>query len=44
MLREQLHPPCNTKEEQYQPTSVGAVLGNPTVTLTTNSPTASART
>ena len=34
MLREQLDPPCDTKEEQYQPTSVGTVLGNPTVTLT----------
>jgi hypothetical protein len=34
MLRKQLHPPCDTKEEQYQPTSVEAVLGNPTVTLT----------
>ena len=38
MLREQLHPPCDTKEEQYQPTSVGAVLGNPTVTLTRELP------
>lgn len=34
MLREQLHPPCDTSEEQYQPTSVDSVLGNPTVTLT----------
>ncbi|HET7454719.1 MAG TPA: hypothetical protein VFJ76_04295 [Solirubrobacterales bacterium] len=34
MLREQRNPPCDTSEEQYQPTSVGAVLGNPTVTLT----------
>ena len=34
MLREQRRPPCDTKEEQYQPTSVDAVLGNPTVTLT----------
>ncbi|HET9592845.1 MAG TPA: hypothetical protein VFP17_08015, partial [Solirubrobacterales bacterium] len=34
MLREQTDPPCNTSEEQYQPTSVDAVLGNPTVTLT----------
>ncbi len=33
MLREQTDPPCNTSEEQYQPTSVGTVLGNPTVTL-----------
>ena len=34
MLRKQLDPPCDTKEEQYQPTSAEAVLGNPTVTLT----------
>jgi hypothetical protein len=34
MLREQQDPPCETSAEQYQPTSVGAVLGNPTVTLT----------
>ncbi len=34
MLREQQDPPCDTKEEQYQPTSVQTVLGNPTVTLT----------
>lgn len=34
MLREQRNPPCDTAEEQYQPTSVDAVLGNPTVTLT----------
>lgn len=38
MLREQLDPPCNTKEEQYQPTSVDTVLGNPTVTLTRELP------
>lgn len=38
MVREQLDPPCNTKEEQYQPTSVDAVLGNPTVTLTHEEP------
>ena len=38
MVREQLNPPCNTKEEQYQPTSVDAVLGNPTVTLTHEEP------
>lgn len=38
MLREQLDPPCNTKEEQYQPTSVETVLGNPTVTLTHEEP------
>ena len=34
MLREQTDPPCKTSEEQYQPTSVDAVLGSPTVTLT----------
>jgi len=33
MLREQTDPPCKTSEEQYQPTGVGTVLGNPTVTL-----------
>lgn len=38
MLREQLNPPCDTKEEQYQPTSVHTVLGNPTVTLTRELP------
>lgn len=38
MLREQRKPPCNTSEEQYQPTSVEAVLGNPTVTLTHEEP------
>ena len=27
-------PPCETTAEQYQPTSVDTVLGNPTVTLT----------
>lgn len=34
MLREQQNPPCEKTAEQYQPTSVGTVLGNPTVTLT----------
>ncbi len=34
MLREQQDPPCEKTAEQYQPTSVGTVLGNPTVTLT----------
>jgi hypothetical protein len=34
MLRKQQDPPCNTSEEQYQPTSVDTMLGNPTVTLT----------
>src|SRR5918995_1422242 len=34
MLREQRDPPCDTSEEQYQPTSVDTVLGNTSVTLT----------
>lgn len=34
MLREQRDPPCDKAEEQYQPTSVETVLGNPTVDLT----------
>ncbi|MFL5832670.1 MAG: hypothetical protein ACJ76B_01640 [Solirubrobacterales bacterium] len=38
MLREQRDPPCDKKEEQYQPTSVETVLGNPTVTLTHEDP------
>jgi hypothetical protein len=38
MLREQRDPPCDKKEEQYQPTSVETVLGNPTVTLTHEEP------
>jgi hypothetical protein len=33
MLRAQEDPPCDTSEEQYQPTSVSTVLGNPAVTL-----------
>jgi hypothetical protein len=32
-LREETDPPCDTSQEQYQPTSVDAVLGNPTVLL-----------
>ncbi len=32
-LREETDPPCDTSEEQYQPTSVDTVLGNPTVLL-----------
>jgi hypothetical protein len=32
-LREETDPPCDTAEEQYQPTSVDTVLGNPTVVL-----------
>jgi len=38
MLREELDPPCEKSAEQYQPTSVGTVLGNPTVTLTHDVP------
>ena len=34
MLREEVDPPCEKTAEQYQPTSVDTVLGNPTVTLT----------
>jgi hypothetical protein len=33
MLREQQDPPCDTGAEQYHPTGVGTVLGNPTVIL-----------
>jgi hypothetical protein len=33
MVRLEDDPPCDTTEEQYQPTSVDTVLGNPTVTL-----------
>jgi hypothetical protein len=33
MLRAQEHPPCDDKEEQYQPTKVGITLGNPRVRL-----------
>ncbi|MET0557322.1 MAG: hypothetical protein ABW065_01445 [Solirubrobacterales bacterium] len=33
MLREEVDPPCEKTAEQYQPTSVDTVLGNPTVTL-----------
>jgi hypothetical protein len=32
-LREETDPPCDTSQEQYQPTSVETVLGNPTVLL-----------
>jgi len=38
MVREQLDPPCDTEEEQYQPTSVETMLGNPKVTLTRYAP------
>jgi len=33
VLRKQDDPPCDTAEEQYQPTSVETVLGNPRVQL-----------
>jgi hypothetical protein len=32
-LRQQDPPPCDTRGEQYEPTTVGTVLGNPRVTL-----------
>jgi hypothetical protein len=32
-LREETDPPCDTSQEQYQPTSVDTVLGNPDVVL-----------
>ena len=32
-LREETDPPCDTSQEQYQPTSVDSVLGNPEVVL-----------
>ena len=32
-LREETDPPCDTAQEQYQPTSVDTLLGNPTVLL-----------
>jgi len=38
MLREQQNPPCDTEAEQYQPTSVETVLGNPGVTLYRDAP------
>ncbi len=34
MIREEQDPPCETSAEQYLPTSVDTVLGNPTVELT----------
>lgn len=34
MIREQQDPPCEISAEQYRPTSVDVVLGNPTVELT----------
>ncbi len=33
MLREEQEPPCETSAEQYEPTSVSTVLGNPAVGL-----------
>ncbi len=38
MVREQQDPPCEETAEQYEPTSVDTVLGNPTVTLTHERP------
>ena len=35
MLRAQEDPPCDNTEEQYQPTTVDVVLGNPQVQLVT---------
>ena len=35
LIREQQDPPCETTTEQYEPTSVDTVLGNPSVWLTT---------
>jgi hypothetical protein len=32
-LREETDPPCDTSQEQYQPTSVDTMLGNPDVVL-----------
>jgi hypothetical protein len=32
-LREETDPPCDTSQEQYQPTSVDSMLGNPDVVL-----------
>ena len=34
MVREQQDPPCDTKAEQYEPTTVTTMLGNPAVELT----------
>jgi hypothetical protein len=34
MLREQQDPPCETSAEQYDPTTVFTMLGNPKVELT----------
>ena len=38
MVREEQNPPCETKAEQYEPTTVETVLGNPSVALTTYVP------
>ena len=38
MLREQQKPPCDTEAEQYEPTSVETVLGNPSVELKRGAP------
>ena len=34
MLRAQEDPPCDTSEEQFEPTTVNTMLGNPRVDLT----------
>jgi len=33
LVRKQENPPCDTSEEQYEPTTVNVVLGNPQVVL-----------
>ena len=38
MLREEQNPPCETTREQYQPTSVETMLGNPDVVLQRETP------
>jgi Vacuolar protein sorting-associated protein 62 len=38
MLREQTDPPCDTSGEQYQPSTVDLMLGNPAVILTRGEP------
>jgi hypothetical protein len=44
MLREEQDPPCETSAEQYEPTSVSTVLGNPAVTLSRIDPEGSGET
>ena len=40
-IRKQTDPPCQTSAEQYEPTTVDTMLGNPTVTLERTVPGAS---